>query len=637
MTTPAGWYPDPNAEGTQRYWDGAQWTEHTAPLVATTPADAPASPAEPAPLATDAAPDGGGGRRKLLGGVAAAVLVVAAGAFAVTQLASADGGADSPEAAVSGLFDSMADEDLVGMAEIVLPGERRTFVDPMLEGVDHLRRWGVLDESLDTSDVGGIDLEVEDLELRTEEAAEDVVNVFASGTMVASLQGEELPVGSLLEERALEGEDMSELDSEPAREGFEDVMITAVREDGRWYVSGTYTIAEAARADAGVQLPPPDEAVQPIGADSPEEAVDGLMASIADLDLEGMIARLHPDEASALQRYAPMFLDEGQAAIDEMVAEAGLDIEIEDLDYDIVERDGFAVVTAATFSLRATADGEEVSMSFDGDCTVITVDGETEEVCTADAPESSIDLTDTPIGDVQAMLDEMDEVGLVVAEGPGGWYVAPVRSYSEVVLAVMRVIDREHIERLIDSAEDGSLAQWFEEQFESMFGELGLDEDALFGSSTEMFEEIGGPIETTDLGDLVDACQGGDMGACDDLWWSSPIDSEEERIAETCGDTLPAEGGGTCEARAGSDQSDSSADEGSGSTDDAAALPDTYGDDPSLDVLWEECEAGDGAACDDLYMESPVGSEYEEFGRSCGGRQEDGSFDWCEDVLAGGS
>jgi len=29
-TTPAGWYSDPSGAG-QRYWDGAQWTEHTAP------------------------------------------------------------------------------------------------------------------------------------------------------------------------------------------------------------------------------------------------------------------------------------------------------------------------------------------------------------------------------------------------------------------------------------------------------------------------------------------------------------------------------------------------------------------------------------------------------------------------------
>ncbi|HEY7043547.1 MAG TPA: Ltp family lipoprotein [Nocardioidaceae bacterium] len=32
MSTPAGWYPDPQAEGQQRYWDGNAWTEHQAPF-----------------------------------------------------------------------------------------------------------------------------------------------------------------------------------------------------------------------------------------------------------------------------------------------------------------------------------------------------------------------------------------------------------------------------------------------------------------------------------------------------------------------------------------------------------------------------------------------------------------------------
>lgn len=46
----------------------------------------------------------------------------------------------------------------------------------------------------------------------------------------------------------------------------------------------------------------------------------------------------------------------------------------------------------------------------------------------------------------------------------------------------------------------------------------------------------------------------------------------------------------------------------------------TYGSDPYLDGLWDECEAGDMGACDDLYMASPFGSEYEEFGDTCGER-----------------
>lgn len=45
-----------------------------------------------------------------------------------------------------------------------------------------------------------------------------------------------------------------------------------------------------------------------------------------------------------------------------------------------------------------------------------------------------------------------------------------------------------------------------------------------------------------------------------------------------------------------------------------------YGDDPRMDAFHDACAAGDMQSCDDLYMESPWGSEYEDFGNTCGGR-----------------
>ena len=50
-TTPAGWYDDPDSEGIQRYWDGAEWTERRQPKVPT------AAPA----VAQTAAPASGNG------------------------------------------------------------------------------------------------------------------------------------------------------------------------------------------------------------------------------------------------------------------------------------------------------------------------------------------------------------------------------------------------------------------------------------------------------------------------------------------------------------------------------------------------------------------------------------------------
>ncbi|WP_298806308.1 hypothetical protein [uncultured Pseudokineococcus sp.] len=61
-----------------------------------------------------------------------------------------------------------------------------------------------------------------------------------------------------------------------------------------------------------------------------------------------------------------------------------------------------------------------------------------------------------------------------------------------------------------------------------------------------------------------------------------------------------------------------------------------YGDNPVLDALWDDCEAGDGLACDDLFDSSGFGTAYETFGLTCGKRFTEASApEWCEDELDG--
>lgn len=57
--------------------------------------------------------------------------------------------------------------------------------------------------------------------------------------------------------------------------------------------------------------------------------------------------------------------------------------------------------------------------------------------------------------------------------------------------------------------------------------------------------------------------------------------------------------------------------------------PFSFGDDPALDLLWSECEQGEGNSCDELFDVSALGSEYEQFGLTCGNR--DTVLD-CEDL-----
>ena len=93
-----------------------------------------------------------------------------------------------------------------------------------------------------------------------------------------------------------------------------DGTITAVEQDGRWYFSLFYTVAEAARADAGRADDPRARASAPTAATRPRRRSTCMLDRIQALDLAGMIRALNPGEAAALQRYAPLFLDDAQAA-----------------------------------------------------------------------------------------------------------------------------------------------------------------------------------------------------------------------------------------------------------------------------------------------------------------------------------
>jgi hypothetical protein len=131
---------------------------------------------------------------------------------------------------------------------------------------------------------------------------------------------------------------------------------------------------------------------------------------------------------------------------------------------------------------------------------------------------------------------------------------------------------------------------------------------------------------------LRDDCAAGVMQACDDLYDESPVGSDDEEFGWTCGGRT--EGSYSC-VDLDAEQpapSDDLVDPGAEGTDPGAAVG-TYGSDPALDALWDACAAGSGLACDNLYLESPSGSEYEDFANTCGNRVEFAAQ--CEEWIGG--
>lgn len=145
---------------------------------------------------------------------------------------------------------------------------------------------------------------------------------------------------------------------------------------------------------------------------------------------------------------------------------------------------------------------------------------------------------------------------------------------------------------------------------------LTSDDPGSTGDSVEASE--GSPRSASDsrLDALWEACAEGDFASCDDLFLEAPSGSSYEDFGDSCGNRN--EPAGYCENIYGPSPEGSSTSTGS------------YGSDSYLDLLWDLCEAGDFASCDDLYIEAPRNSEYEYFGDSCGFRNEPAGY--CESI-----
>ena len=404
-------------------------------------------------------------------------------AFAATQLSSS--GPGSAEEAVQEMLDAAGNEDVLGLLAALDPGERDALKQPVEDMFTELERLEVVDPSLQLTGIQGIDFEFSNVQLRSEPVRDDLVRVyFVGGTVTSRVDGETLPIGDFVKDtiERFDG-DISDLDESTTEDLQDDDSFLVARKgsDG-WRVSIGYSVAEAARLDAG--LPMPAGGITPIGAESPEAAVDGLAHAIADLDLRGIIARLSPAEMAALQDYAGMFIDEAEAELAE--ASSDLEIAIDDLALRSEVSGNRASVFVDRFAFSVVYEGEEASVSVDGDCFTLEgtlVDDVMQDwpfgegpVCADDLEELYGEaLEESGFGtsdDLPAFPSfETPSIGITTMEVDGQWYVAPVSTYMDGTVAVLRVLERSHLDAMVDFVEE--MRTMFTGSYEESFSETG--------------------------------------------------------------------------------------------------------------------------------------------------------------------
>ncbi len=392
-----------------------------------------------------------GKRIALVGGV---VALVAAAVFAVASLASRDeGGAGSPQGAVEALVAAVNESDALGALDVLLPGERRMLRGPLVDIAAQLRRLGILDTSADLGAVGGAQIRIDVDRYGVDEVADDIANVTIEGSASIRLDASEVPLGPVILDDLLDGEELSGTVDEEVELGGRDgpaVQVTTVRDGGRWYVSIGYSIAEQARAASGADLPSAAEAVAARGASSPEAAVEQMVKALTRFDLELVLASLDPDEFAALQRYAPIFLDDAQ---DEL-SEAGAKVSVGDLELDVERHGDSALVGFRAFSLTASAEGETARVDFDGECVSVAAEGEEYSGCAADAPTlDSLDTDSAEPGDYLAIVAKTlaGSHPIKVAKVRGEWYVSVIGSVLDSMVSGLKGLEPDDVTNAIDT------------------------------------------------------------------------------------------------------------------------------------------------------------------------------------------
>jgi hypothetical protein len=456
-------------------------------------------------------------RGRAFAGVAlGATLALAASAFAVTTLA--DDGPSSPEAAVEALFAAVEARDVLGVLDTMEPAERGVYQPFVEDAVDELQRLRVLSDDLDLGSVGGFEIDVEGLELESEQLAEGVAVVrVVGGTITSTVDPARMPVGDLIRRLMDDPDSGMSLEPETSTEPLvsEEPVEIVVLDDGGWHVSLHYSIAEAARKGSGAPLPVFGAGVVPDGEGSPEEAVRAMVEASVDLDLRRVIALLPPGEMSALHDYAPLFLDDADEAVAELRAESDFEITVDRLDLTSEVDDGVGHVTVDAFAASGQVDGDPFEVAYDGACFSTTIDGESDEVCVGDEELGGA------VGSVSLTLT------ILAVERDGAWFVTPTRTLFEHALVALRAIDPEDLE-----------------DPESLFG-------SVFGLSPFLFGVSSGGGDASSGASLAPVPEGDDpSGGCSDPYLELPADADEEdwevadRAVQDCDDRLSGDQGG---------------------------------------------------------------------------------------------
>ena len=419
---------------------------------------------------------------RLVALVVAAVALVAGTSFAAYALTRPDG-ADSPEGAVRQMFSAIDHEDALGVIESLPPSERKVLHDPLVDSTGQLQRLGIL-KSFSLSDVPGADLKVTGLTTETTKLGDGVVLVdVTGGTISGTSIPDQVPLGDNLRKAIEDNGGTVDLKSDSFTENLADahLHLVAVQEGGGWHVSVAYSIAESIRNsvkdDNGHSPPVPDfgQGPAPVGADSPEGAVHGMVDAAVGYDAQKAITLTDPQEMRALYDYAPLFLPDLARSASEAKADGDVVVKVDRLDTSVDGDGPVRRVRITGFDITLGDDVDNVHVVYDGTCYDTTstytdtygygsYDPQTGEwTDTPSSSEPQVDHQHVCAGDPQSESDSgsgssfgalgmfgsasAQPFAVTVTQVDGRWYVSPVRTILDSVVDGLEALQPDDVQK----------------------------------------------------------------------------------------------------------------------------------------------------------------------------------------------
>ncbi|HZQ87966.1 MAG TPA: hypothetical protein VFA83_24170 [Acidimicrobiales bacterium] len=387
------------------------------------------------------------------------IVAVLAGTVVAVVLANSGGGSDSPTGAVQKLVGAAANVDALGMLDSLPPSERTALQGGLVDVTTELKRLKVLSADTDLHKIKGLDFKFDNLKFKTTPLADGITTVeITAGTAHNTVNIKALPMGDFLHkmlDEQLKDAPASQTDTSSIDSGSPVSMVT-VKEGGHWYVSLAYTIAEAARKNSGRPAPSFGHGLQARGEATPEKAVESLLRSFTTLDVQRMLELLPPDEARALDDYAPMFLDDAkQSAAD---AAKSFRATIDDIGLSSDKSGDAATVHVSRLALTVTVDKLRASVRFQGQCVDVNVLGLPARDL-ADLPpqlkggKGHICQNDAQTKDTLGFLPNFSSLhgGIVAVQRNGSWYISPTRTFFGAITSVLRTLQPDDLSKAVDS------------------------------------------------------------------------------------------------------------------------------------------------------------------------------------------